>query len=103
MNKDDGYMSEEERKIYSKAIAKLGTKTGTNIFDRYTGENNMNKNTLTCPKCGSLAKIFLYSTQTLAYIPTIYDENGNLVQGGGNITTDHYKCIKCGEEFTHKC
>lgn len=102
MSKDNGYMSEEERKIYSKAIAKLGTKTGTNIFDRYTGENNMNKNTIPCPKCGSLAKTFLYSTQTLAFVSTKYDENGNLLQGGGNFTTDYYECSKCGEEYCVK-
>lgn len=60
----------------------------------------MSKNLNKCPKCGSMAKHYLYSSTTAVYNPAVYDRDGNLVVGTNpNTTTDYYKCADCGEHY----
>lgn len=60
----------------------------------------MNKDLNQCPKCGSLAKMYLYSSTTTAYRPAVYDKEGNLIPGTNpNKTTNYYQCCDCGENY----
>lgn len=61
----------------------------------------MSKDLNKCPKCGSMAKRYLYSTTTMVYNPATYDKEGNLVTGTNpNKTTNHYSCIECQEKYS---
>lgn len=63
----------------------------------------MSKDLNKCPKCGSMAKTFLYSTITAIYRPAVYDEEGNPVNfTNPNTTTNHYTCANCGESYESK-
>ena len=60
----------------------------------------MNKDLIKCPKCGSMAKTYLYSTATLLYIPQEYDSEGNLIESGvTNKVVTKCKCKECGEIY----
>jgi len=60
------------------------------------------KSEVTCPKCGSKARSYLYGTTTcMGYTPFYYDEDGVMhTNKNPNRTTEHWQCSKCGEHYT---
>jgi hypothetical protein len=56
-----------------------------------------------CPNCkkGTMREE-LTSTTTLMFIPTTYDEQGNLIHSPHkNKVTTQYRCIECGTIFSN--
>lgn len=62
----------------------------------------MNNSVIKCPHCGSQARVDQGGTVTLAFCPTIYDDNGNIISSDGNISTHSWRCSSCGTEYETK-
>lgn len=60
----------------------------------------MAEHNIKCPHCRDSYYQYLYSTSTLMGWSPIY-KDGVLINKNPNKTTEHFRCLNCGNNFSH--
>lgn len=60
----------------------------------------MQNHNVKCPHCGENYYQYLYSTSTCLYYTPVY-KDGVCISKNPNKTTNHYRCLNCGKDFSY--